>query len=389
MSLDLKPDFGDAKLNLGYVLKLLDEKDAAIEMLEAFRREQPHSNKVEAALKLVCELKGIPWEPRKPAKGVPPEILKPGTGRKKARLHREKLSVAPLVFLCIILILAVFAYMRQDVLSAAYERAGGIVGGFLSSEVNSDFIPEEESESDADKSEDADKPTGSDLLAGLFRQREAEDVLADDDWQEDPARGPVKPEPSGDEEKGTGEEENGDEKTPINIDPEIDSYWPLKVGNFWKYDGYELDRRAKLVEGSRKKDTIEVLRIARAGNTPVYEVRHLGNTSYFYENSEGIYKTNFPDRPFSTAIPNLVKPITIGEKWTDAGLGLGYEVMDEFDLEVPAGLFRVVQVKTWLTDFPEQITEVFFAKGIGPVKMVTGSVKRGFRIWEMTAYKVE
>ncbi len=163
----------------------------------------------------------------------------------------------------------------------------------------------------------------------------------------------------------------------------------MKVGFTWRYSGYELDSLARLVEGSNQEGAIHVDSLARSGDTPVYEVSHLGSTSYFYENAQGIFKTSYPSRPFSTGVPNLVKPVTVGEKFSDTGIGLGYEVMEEIDINVTAGLFRTVRVKTWVLDFPSQITEIFYGKGIGPVKIVTGSKKGGFRIWELKSYDVD
>jgi hypothetical protein len=381
MSLDLKPDFGDAKLNLGYVLRLTGDWNDAITMLEGFRREQPHSNKVESAQKMICELKGVPYEPRKPEKQQQPtEIIKPRSKRKPDALRRETLNIASLIFVCIILILMIFGFARKDIVLAAYDKSAGVVGKFLSSDVSSDDIALDDN--GGDEADDKATPSGTDIIAGLFGRDENE-VLEDDDWSTNPGETPIVPEKPEEEteEPGPGE--------PINLEPEYESYWPMKVGSSWDFDGYELDSRASLVEGSNQKGKIRVESLARSGETPVYEVNHLGHVSYFYENSGGVFKTNYPSRPFSTGVPNIIKPVTVGEKLSDPGIGTGYEVMEEIDIKVPAGLFRTIRIKTWIPDYPDQITEVFYGEGIGPVKIVTGSKKRGFRIWELDSYRID
>ncbi len=376
MTLEMKPDFGDAKLNLGYVFKLLDEHDNAIEMLEAFRREEPHSNKIEAAQKLLCELKGIPWKPRYPEPKKMPEIIKPGLGRRKISLHRERLNVPSLVFTILILILVVFGITRKDVLASVYEKTSESIGSFLSSSVDSSELNDDSEQENLD---------GNDLLSRLMNPDDEEG-----EWiEEDPAKAPATPDDPEDE-GGVEEEDNQPEPDqPINLDPASDSYWPLRVGNTWNFDGYELDRRGGLVEGSETSGSIGVTERVKGGATPLYKVVHLGQISFLYENDDGIFLTKYPDRPFTTGLPQVVKPVVIGESKSEPGLGQGYEVLAEVDLDTPAGLFRTIQIKTWPLDYPNQVTEIFYAKGVGPVKLVTGSTKKGFRIRELTGYKVK
>lgn len=387
MALDLNPDFGDVKLNLGYVLKLLDRKDDAIEMLEAFRREQPHSNKIEAAQKLLCELKDIPWQPKSPVPPKTPDILKPGLGRKKTMLVKERLTVPSLIFVIIILILIAFGLIRRDVLASVYSKTADTIGSFLSSEVKSDELPSD-TEEESRTSEDSDNLTGHDLLARFFGSEEEEVEPGKDGVEEDPAKGPTIPEAPENEDENGNQEEQADPDEPANMNPSSDSYWPIKPGNIWKYRGYDVDRRNRRIDGSDSTGSIKVIEEVKGGYSPVYKVDHLGQTSFFYENSDGIYLTKYPDRPYSTGVPKVVKPVIIGQAKTEPGLGQGYEVIAEVDLRVPAGLFRTIQVKTWPLDYPDHVTEIFYAKGVGPVKLVTGSAKKGFTIREMTSYKL-
>lgn len=374
MTLEIKPDFGDAKLNLGYVFKLLDEHDNAIEMLEAFRREEPHSNKIEAAQRLLCELKGIPWMPKSPEPRRIPEIIKPGLGREKIKLHRERLNIPSLVFMILIMILVVFGIARKDVLASVYDKTSASIGSFLSSSVDSSEL------NDDSKREKLD---GNDLISRLLKLDEEGEGI-----EEDPAKAPVTPDDPDDEE-GSEDDNQAKPDQPINLNPATDSFWPLNVGNTWNFEGYELDRHGGLVEGSETSGSIKVIEKVKGGATPLFKVVHLGQTSYLYENDDGIFLTKYPDRRFSTGIPQVVKPVVIGESKSEPGLGQGYEVLAEVDLDTPAGLFRTIQIKTWLLDYPNQVTEIFYAKGVGPVKLVTGSTKKGFRIRELTGYKVK
>ena len=384
MTLEVKPDFGDAKLNLGYVFKLLGEKDNAIEMLEAFRREEPHSNKIEAAQKLLCELKGIPWKPKHPEPKDMPEIIKPGLGCEKVNLHRDRLNVPSLVFMILIMILVVFGIARKDILASVYDKTSESIGKFLSSSVDSSELNDASGDKEGDDSE-REKLDGNDLLSRLMNPDDEEG----EGIEEDPAKAPVTPDDSDDEE-GSEEEDNQPQPgQPGNLNPATDSYWPLNVGNTWKFEGYELDRHGRLVEGSETSGSIKVTEKVKGGATPLYKVVHLGQTSYLYENDDGIFLTKYPDRQFTSGLPQVVKPVVIGEIKSEPGLGQGYEVLAEVDLDTPAGLFRTIQVKTWLLDYPDQVTEIFYAKGVGPVKLVTGSAKKGFRIRELTGYKVK
>ena len=379
MTLEVKPDFGDVKLNLGYVYKLLDEKDNAIEMLDAFRREEPHSNKIEAAQRMLCELKGIPWKPKHSEPMKIPEIIKPGLGREKINLRRERLNVPSLVFMILIMILVVFGIARKDVLASVYNKTSESIGSFLSSSVDSSELNDASGDNEGDDSE-REKLDGNDLLSSMWTpdDEEGEEV------EEDPAKAPVSPDDGGDDEGS-----QPDPGQPGNLNPATDSYWPINVGNTWEFEGYELDRHGRLVEGSETSGSIKVTELAKGGATPIYKVVHLGQTSYFYENDDGIFLTKYPDRPFTTGLPQVVKPVVIGESISAPGLGQGYEVMAEVDLDTPAGLFRTLQIKTWSLDYPGQVTEIFYAKGVGPVKLVTGSTKKGFRIRELTGYKVK
>jgi len=384
MALDMKPDFGDAKLNLGYVLSLLGDKHAAIEMLENFRTEHPHSNKVEGAMKLVYNLRGIPWHTTKPVSSTIPEIIKPGIGRKDVSIHREKVHLPSLIFVLLILILVAFGFIRRDIVDAAYGHAANTVGDFLSGHVSSTQIQADKSNSeDKGATEGKEgKQGGNDLLSRLFGRRKAEENIENegDLGGENPAEGPPIESP-----KETGKEGQKPDE-PINLNPKSESYWPMKPGDEWQYKGVELNNRGEKVEGSDKEASIKVIRKIKGEEVPVYEVNNLGVTSYFYENTDGIFQARDPDRIGSSSGPTLEKPVVIGDKWSDSKLGMGYEVVEEIDLNVPAGYFRVVRIKTWLTDYPDMITEIFFGKGIGPVKLVTGSARKGFRIWELMSY---
>ena len=384
MALDLKPDFGDAMLNLGYVLSLLGDGNGAIDMLEKFRTGHPHSNKVEGATRLIYELKGIPWHPSKPMPAAVPEVIKPGIGRRDVSLHRERVHLPSLIFVLLILALVVFGLVRGDVVKAAYGRTANTVGDFLSGHVSSEQLQADKSGEESAAEGKEGKEGGDTLLSRLFGRRKAEEKIEDEGSieGENPAKGPPVESPG-----GTGKEEQKPKSDePINLNPTSESYWPMEPGDEWRYKGIELDYQGNKVEESDKDGSIKVIKKVKGDQVPVYQVNNLGSTTYLYETNKGIFQARDAEHIGASSGPLLSKPVVVGDKWTDTKLGMGYEVVAEINLNVPAGYFRVMRIKTWLTDYPDMVTEIFFGKGIGPVKLVTGSARKGFRVWELKSY---
>lgn len=139
-------------------------------------------------------------------------------------------------------------------------------------------------------------------------------------------------------------------------------YFPLAVGNTWTF----LDRSPQQREPSRR--TVRILERDRDG--------------YFLDDQRGALRAD-PDCLHDRARRLLCRPIAAGSTWisvVSASATERYEIAGvEEVVTVPAGTFRdCVRVRSQLrAGKVDQVAELTYARGVGPVLLETFAVVNG------------
>jgi hypothetical protein len=170
-------------------------------------------------------------------------------------------------------------------------------------------------------------------------------------------------------------------------------YFPLRVGNFWKYRHNEgIEFSYKVVEASKQAD-----------GTTLYQVKksQTVNVNSWYTNANGwviLRKDAYPDhegleRTYQPPKQILQNPLNPGATWTWKGKTVtqtdGSEtskVVGSERVEVPAGKFRAMKVVSTIRDGESTKTVTnWYVDGVGLVKSWTeaGPFKYG---WELVEY---
>ena len=172
--------------------------------------------------------------------------------------------------------------------------------------------------------------------------------------------------------------------------PAPPDYFPLRVGDWWKY-------RSTTADGKQSEFTIKVLSAEKqADGTNLYLVETL--TSFqpindWYSKPSGwvlMHRIAYPKNEALKADYQPVKqylknPLTAGASWSWKGKGMMAVDIEETSqvagpeaIEVPAGKFQAMKVETKVIQGGTPVTKVYwFANWIGMVKSTTdtGSVK--------------
>jgi hypothetical protein len=149
------------------------------------------------------------------------------------------------------------------------------------------------------------------------------------------------------------------------------AYFPTTVGSKWVYttNGKEHVEVVTAVERKDGVTTVTVEYERAGGNRPIQtiEVR-----------PDGLYMTYEVGKAYETPVCMLKLPVKIGESWTvrtnrpDIGaLRFDREVIEETDVETPAGRFRAVRVRG-RTDIGNQgrvQSDYWYAPEVGLVKL--------------------
>lgn len=167
-------------------------------------------------------------------------------------------------------------------------------------------------------------------------------------------------------------------------------YFPLRVGDWWKY-------RSTTADGKQSEFTIKVLSDEKQGEgTNLYLVETL--TTFqpihdWYSKPNGqvlMHRIAYPKNEALKADYQPVKlylknPLSVGASWEWKGKGvMGVEIEESSrvtgteTVEVPAGKFQAMKVETKVLQGGTPVTKTYwFANWIGMVKSMTdtGSVK--------------
>jgi hypothetical protein len=172
-------------------------------------------------------------------------------------------------------------------------------------------------------------------------------------------------------------------------------YFPLRVGNFWKYRHNEgIEFSYKVVEAGKQAD-----------GTTLYQVQksQTVNLNSWYTNANGwviLRKDAYPDHEglemtYKPPKQILKNPLNPGATWTWSGksvtLGDSTEsstVIGSERVAVPAGKFRAMKVVSTIRDGESAKTVTnWYVDGVGLVKCWTeaGPFKYG---WELIEYNI-
>lgn len=158
-------------------------------------------------------------------------------------------------------------------------------------------------------------------------------------------------------------------------------YFPLRVGNVWKYD----------FTAAKDKMVIKVTGIEKVDKKDCYKVETLINgepvlAEYMYKSGNDIFENKIIMKssnkismmilkPSKKIITNPLKP---GDCWTYNGKDIGCQnsmqtkkaVKEEF-VRTPAGRFKAMRVMTTILEKGKKIDKIaWYVAGIGPVKSV-------------------
>jgi len=173
-------------------------------------------------------------------------------------------------------------------------------------------------------------------------------------------------------------------------------YFPLKVGNIWKYD----------FTGTKDKMVIKVTGMEKVDKKDCYKVETLINgepvlAEYMYKSGNDIFENKIIMKSsekismmiLSPSKKILTNPLKPGDCWVYNGKDIGCQnsmqtkkaVKEEF-VNTPAGKFKAMRVVTNILENGKKIDKAaWYVSGIGPVKS-TGSNGNGVIL---TGYKVD
>lgn len=159
-------------------------------------------------------------------------------------------------------------------------------------------------------------------------------------------------------------------------------YFPLKVGNIWKYD----------IVGTKGKIIVKVTGIKKIDKKDCYKLetsidKNILIVEYMYKSGNDILENKvavisneklnaFLLKPEKKIITN---PLNVGDCWVYKGKDIGSnnsmqtkKAVKEELVQVPAGKFKATRVNTNIIENGQKIDKTtWYAAGIGPVKTVS------------------
>lgn len=173
-------------------------------------------------------------------------------------------------------------------------------------------------------------------------------------------------------------------------------YFPLRVGNTWKYRHNEgIEFSFKVVSGEKQADGTTLFLIDKSTNTKVLS---------WYTNANGwvvLRKDAYPEHPglevtYSPPKQVLKNPLNPGASWMWTGKSVtqqesreSHRVVGSEIVKVLAGKFRAMKVVSTISEGAAVKTvTTWYANGVGLVKSWTeaGELKYG---WELVEYNVK
>lgn len=173
-------------------------------------------------------------------------------------------------------------------------------------------------------------------------------------------------------------------------------YFPLNVGNVWKYD----------FVGTKDKMVIKITGMEKVDKKDCYKVETLINgqpvlAEYMYKSGNDIFENKIIMKSGEKIVVIILKPskkiltnpLKPGDCWTYNGQDIGSQnsiqtkkaVKEEF-VQTPAGKFKAMRVMTTILENGKKIDKAaWYVSGIGPIKSA-GSNGSGVIL---TGYKVD
>jgi hypothetical protein len=167
-------------------------------------------------------------------------------------------------------------------------------------------------------------------------------------------------------------------------------YFPLRVGDWWKYrsttaDGKQLEFTMKVLADEKQADGTSLYQVEiQTAFQPIHEW-YSKPAGWVLWRREAYPKNEALKVEFQPARQYLKNPLASGAAWQWKGKGMMGVDIDESDrvigselVEVPAGKFQAMKVETRITQGGTPVTKTYwYANWVGLVKSMTdtGSVK--------------
>jgi len=342
----MAPDFPDARLNLGGVLAHLGDKDDAVKHLQEFVRLDLHSPRTERVIRAICSIRNIPYEdamretsPKEIGTGAAvnvtasgrAKISAPGKPAIRGSIYNNKMpKPVPVVkkrrWGAIDLLLLILIVMA-------------VAGWFLFPAQSKTLISSiiEIVESEYRFTVTSEQPDG---------------IIDDDSASED------------DEMAGGNDPETGI----INLDPSIDSYFPLAQGYKWEYYTYQSRNPDGL--GTRERETVIEMTVDSLVDSEkgLWKVQNGDTSVYYTEKRTGIYAGTSAGGSWSTLFIQLPLPPDDGKTSSTGGqvaTVVGTEVLD-------TAVGKIQCVKVHVTSSLPEGAEYYawYGRGIGLVRYI-------------------
>lgn len=351
--LEKKPDLTSARLNMGVALAATGEDASAIAELTRYIHDDAHSPRAERVLRALCSLKKVPYEDGMLEKTrrqaiVPVFSGKKGStrvpdsasveyGDKRSPKVRIKRGIGPIDIVLLLVII------------------GAAAGWYMFPSESRNFL---------------DKVISTIEAPLSFSVRYGRDNAGTSGTSGE------------DENRGN----NADEKTPINLNPATDSYFPLAGGNRWEFVTY--DSRNSEGVGNRESTGIREMSVTGLANAEkgVWRVNNSGVEYFYVERTDGIFTTDSSTTPWGGLICVVPYPPTIG--YSVETHGQTVTVIGEEDVQTSAGLIRCVKLHYTLGADSGIEWWSWYGKGVGLVKYVGGGRDGTYHVLELREFSL-
>jgi hypothetical protein len=167
-------------------------------------------------------------------------------------------------------------------------------------------------------------------------------------------------------------------------------YFPLRVGDSWKYRNTSGESEFTLKVVSAEK---------QADGTMLYLIEKLAGAKiqlWYSKTSEWVlqHRESYPEHEgleikYAPAKQYLRNPLVAGAKWNWAGksvtqndLNESHQVIGPEMVEVPAGKFMAMKIVSQISEASPKTVTTWYAKGVGMVKYVTdaGQIHYGYEL---------
>jgi hypothetical protein len=175
--------------------------------------------------------------------------------------------------------------------------------------------------------------------------------------------------------------------------PAVKDYFPLRVGDSWKYQMVEEEAEytLKVLSAEKQADGTMLYLLERLEGTEIHEWYSKTNGWVLMHKQSYTQQETFVEHKPPRQV--LKNPLVVGEKWRWSGKTITQnnvtetnEVIGLETVKVPAGTFRAMKVVSQVRDTDSGVTRTYwYAEGVGLVKWMTegGQIKYS---WELVDY---